>query len=63
MRRMWLCMCALCHNSLDHQWIDGRTRTGYWANMCPSCFNLHGVGLGQGKGQKYDVQTKLKVEG
>jgi hypothetical protein len=31
---------------------DGKTKQGRWANMCQSCFEIHGVGLGTGKGQK-----------
>jgi len=31
--------------------IDGKTRFGPWAYMCPSHFAVHGVGLGLGKGQ------------
>jgi len=32
---------------------DGRTKHGgHWAYMCESCFAIHGVGLGLGKGQE-----------
>lgn len=31
---------------------DGKTRMGSWAFMCQQCFDLHGIGLGTGKGQK-----------
>jgi len=31
---------------------DGKTSYGPWANMCEYHFNLNGVGLGLGKGQK-----------
>lgn len=36
--------------------VDGRTKSGRWANMCPACFTEHGVGLGTGKGQLLVVE-------
>ena len=32
---------------------DGKTTDGRWANMCESCFEENGVGLGTGMGQKF----------
>jgi hypothetical protein len=32
--------------------IDGRTHRGPWAYMCVYHWELHGVGLGVGKGQR-----------
>lgn len=54
--------CDICHNQLgDNGWVDGRTAMGIWGNMCVkredgnrSCFQMFGVGLGQGRGQQYD---------
>jgi hypothetical protein len=47
--------------------IDGRTRMGPWACMCPPCFEDVGVGLGTGRGQKYQwneaEQRFFKIEG
>lgn len=46
--------------------IDGRTNMGPWAMMTEKSFKRYGVGLGQGKGQKYKKQADnnwLKVEG
>lgn len=31
---------------------DGKTKSGPWANMCEPCFTIHGVGLGEGRGQR-----------
>jgi hypothetical protein len=31
---------------------DGKTKRGPWANMCEECFQVHGVGLGLGRGQE-----------
>ena len=60
--------CDICEESLDwvgnKRWfVDGRTKRGPWALMCPRCFEMDGVGLGTGKGQKYDFETKEKIEG
>lgn len=33
--------------------VDGRTKYGPWATMTLESFEVHGVGLGTGKGQKY----------
>jgi hypothetical protein len=47
--------------------IDGKTKSGPWANMTPKSWRIHGVGVfGTGFGQKYEKQTDgkwLKVEG
>ncbi len=46
--------------------IDGATFSGPWAIMTPRSFKMLGVGLGLGRGQKYEKQNGgvwLKVEG
>ena len=46
--------------------IDGRTKQGPWAIMTLTSFKQHGVGLGTGLGQKYQIQEDrrwLKIEG
>lgn len=48
---------------LANQLIDGKTRRGSWAWMCKSCHALFGVGLGTGRGQKYNTLTGKKIEG
>lgn len=57
--------CDLCSLKLKSQkyWVDGRTRMGPWANMCPRCFEQYGIGVGQGSGQKYDTKTGKKMAG
>lgn len=40
---------------------DGKTKQGPWANMCASCFEAHGVGLGTGRGQRLVVGEKPKL--
>lgn len=59
--------CDLCRGlmrSHGEHWVDGKVRGfGPWANMCERCFEECGVGLGTGIGQKYNLETKEKVEG
>ena len=60
--------CDICKDALDRfinkMWfVDGKTTSGPWALMCPECFEHYGVGLGSGKGQKYDFATKVKIDG
>jgi hypothetical protein len=45
--------CDLCVKTLEDAFIDGKMDHGTWAKMCPACHRRWGVGLGQGKGQKY----------
>ena len=55
--------CNFCERDLNGQeFVDGKTRHGPWAIMCIPCHKVQGVGLGLGKGQKYDGKGK-KVEG
>ena len=54
--------CDFCHEI--HNWfVDGKTLIGPWAIMCSIHFPLLGVGLGIGKGQKYDAATLEKLDG
>ena len=51
---------------IKDEFIDGKTQMGPWANMAPSTFKIHGIGLGQGYGQRYKKQADgrwLKIEG
>lgn len=71
MTKKWLgdqTNCDICEENLNwcanKQWfVDGKIKGGPWALMCPRCFEMYGVGLGLGKGQKYDCVTKEKIEG
>jgi hypothetical protein len=36
---------------------DAVTIYGPWANQCQDCFDLHGVGLGLGRGQKLTTKN------
>lgn len=59
--------CDVCHGPFTESiMFDGKTCYGPWANMCMSCFNTIGVGLGTGLGQQYrknDSGDWVKVAG
>lgn len=57
--------CDLCRMLIGDTFVDGKTKMGPWANMCPKCHRSHGVGLGTGKGQKYSSNgdSFVKTEG
>lgn len=70
--RVWMgdSECSFCHQNFKELklefLIDGKTVYGPWACMCEKCFAQHGVGSGQGSGQKYQLQSNgvyLKVAG
>lgn len=37
---------------------DAKMLEGPWAYLCQSCYDLHGVGLGLGKGQRLILSMK-----
>lgn len=49
--------CDLCEGELKGAFVDGRTKIGSWAIMCLPCHKEFGVGLGLGKGQKYELKV------
>ena len=54
--------CDLCKCLIINTFIDGVTKMGPWANMCPSCHASHGRGLGIGKGQMYSKRADGRWE-
>jgi len=46
--------CELTGVNIVDAFVDGKTRAGPWAIMSPAAHEQHGVGLGQGRGQKYE---------
>jgi len=47
--------CDVCKADSLHEYVDGATRMGPWANMCMDCFHEVGRGLGTGVGQYYTL--------
>ena len=59
-------MCDMCRRGICDVFIDGKTSRGPWANMCVACHMTHGVGLGTGRGQQYELRKSgdwVKVQG
>ena len=44
--------CDYCADGKTPAAVDGKTRAGYWANMCEYHYFMHGLGLGLGRGQR-----------
>jgi hypothetical protein len=58
--------CDICNGKLLKTFVDGRTIRGPWGAMHVKCHAVFGVGLGVGRGQRYEQQENgrwLKVEG
>ena len=54
-----VCKCSYCETDLTGcERYDFATRVGTWAIGCESCFKTHGLGLGIGRGQKFDAQGR-----
>lgn len=51
--------CRFCGNTAGY---DGQTHMGSWAYMCEDCFQIYGVGLGMGRGQKLICLEEDDVE-
>ena len=55
--------CDICREPLKgKEAYDAKTIMGPWGWLCDPCFQLYGVGLGIGRGQKYNADG-IKVEG
>ena len=59
------CFCDVCSDVITDEFVDGKTKMGPWAMMCPPCHKEQGCGCGTGKGQRYRQQGEdwVKVEG
>jgi len=58
--------CDVCRKMNPPELYNCRTNLGVWGMLCKECFNILGVGLGIGKGQRYERQEDgkyLQVEG
>lgn len=49
--------CDLCTRPLIKKFYDAKTNRGPWGMLCNSCFITDGVGLGTGRGQKFERQS------
>jgi len=45
--------CDICQKAKAQ--YDAKTITGQWGYMCQQCYDVHGLGLGLGVGQKLVV--------
>ena len=45
--------CNFCDRTAEY---DGRTIYGPWAYMCKAHYQMYGVGLGLGKGQRIEYE-------
>ena len=73
-RKQWIgsppTECDLCHAPISNVFVDAclfLQGQRIWGNVCKTCHQEYGVGLGEGKGQEYwlDEETGkfLKIEG
>lgn len=46
--------CDFC--GIANALYDAKTIHGPWANQCQRCFDLNGIGLGLGRGQKLTIK-------
>lgn len=49
-------ICDLNGEKLETAFVDGRLRFGGWGMFCVTCHEQFGIGLGTGRGQKYEKQ-------
>lgn len=64
MKTIWFgeTVCDICGEEISDILYDAKIREGCWATLCESCWNVHGIGLGTGKGQKYIVNQLGEFE-
>lgn len=58
--------CNLCGKNFNGVMFDARMQTGSWGNFCQRCFDELCIGLGTGRGQKYEMDEQgifIKIEG
>lgn len=48
--------CDCCDCKITVAFVDGATKMGPWGMMCLGCHRTLGVGLGTGRGQKYELR-------
>ena len=70
MKKYWMSAapvnCDWCGSKIGKTFVDGKTTTGQWGCLCPSCHKKMGGRLGTGLGQQYEKQADgkwLKTKG
>jgi hypothetical protein len=48
--------CDMCSRELTTVFYDAKTIQGPWGKLDERCFRIYGVGLGTGRGQKYELR-------
>lgn len=53
--------CNFCKREItEGQLYDANTVFGCWAVMCHNCYIKYGIGVGTGKGQRYEYNKTTK---
>lgn len=53
--------CQLCDRSITAEFVDGVVKgASAWAMMCPCCHVKEGIGIGNGRGQRYKLVSRLE---
>jgi len=66
-RRKWIwelpVTCDNCKTTLERVFVDTYTKDGKWMNLCLDCHAIMGTGYGPGRGQRYNINTRMKEVG
>lgn len=55
--------CDICGKEIkEGRLYDARTTHDCWATMCNDCYVRYGVGVGNGKGQRYELNENGEFE-
>ena len=62
-KKKWLgsTKCDICGTECTNEdwFVDGATRQGPWALMCPTCFDMYGTKIGQKYNHRSDKICNL----
>lgn len=47
--------CQLCNDLIGKVFVEGKTKSGSWVDMCIFCHVIHGLGFGTGHGHEYTL--------
>ena len=54
-------VCDMCNLPITKEFIDAKTCYGVWGCLCFDCHETYGVGLGEGRGQKYVLNNESNL--